>query len=85
MNIKKVTVFCWFIAGLSLITYLVNVVIMINVDNWNSDVSTAIRIIDYVARTSLAISLAIGILLRYRSKNVKQMINKRIEKFKSIR
>jgi len=71
MNIKKVTVFCWFIAGLSLITYLVNVVIMINVDNWNSDVSTAIRIIDYVARTSLAISLAIGILLRYRSKKRK--------------
>ena len=71
MNIKKVTVFCWIIAGLSLITYLVNVVIMINVDNWNSDVSTAIRIIDYVARTSLAISLAIGILLRYRSKKRK--------------
>lgn len=68
MNIKKVTVICWIIAGLSLIACLVNVVVMINVENWNSDVSAALRITDYVARTSLAISLVIGIILRQRSK-----------------
>lgn len=69
MNIKKVTVICWFIAGLSLIACLVNIVVMININNWNSDVSATLRIVDYVARTSLAISLVIGIILRYRNKN----------------
>lgn len=71
MNIKKVTVICWFIAGLSLLACLVNIVVMINVKNWNSNVSSTFRIINDVSRTSCAISLVIGIILRYRSKEHK--------------